>query len=153
VCSSDLGGWSPYVFPAEDNPKAGDRAGLLTRVSFLALHSHPGRSSATLRGKAVRELILCQEVPTPPANVDFSVVQDTDNPQFKTARERVLAHQTDAACASCHRITDPIGLAMENFDGSGVFRAMENGVAIDASGVLDGLDYGDAVGLGEAVAV
>jgi len=146
------GGWSTYVFPPGDNPKAGDRAGLLTRVSFLALHSHPGRSSATLRGKAVRELILCQEVPTPPANVDFSVVQDTDNPQFKTARERVLAHQTDAACASCHRITDPIGLAMENFDGSGVFRAMENGVAIDSSGVLDGREYEDAVGLGAAVA-
>src|SRR5690606_4778285 len=53
------GGWSPYVFPAEDNPKAGDRAGLLTRVSLLALHSHPGRSSAALRGKAVRELIVC----------------------------------------------------------------------------------------------
>ena len=152
VPATNPGGWSPHVFPEEGDAKAGDRAGLLTQVSFLALHSHPGRSSATLRGKAVRELILCQEVPTPPANVDFSVVQDTDNPQFKTARERVIAHQTDAACASCHRITDPIGLALENFDGSGVFRARENGVAIDASGVLDGLDYGDAVGLGEAVA-
>ena len=146
------GGWAAYEFPPENHPKAGGRAGLLTQVSFLALHSHPGRSSATLRGKAVRELILCQEVPTPPANVDFSVVQDTDNPQFKTARERVIAHQTDAACASCHRITDPIGLALENFDGSGVYRATENGVAIDASGVLDGREYRDAVGLGEAVA-
>lgn len=146
------GGWSPYEFPEEGNPKAGGRAGLLTQVSFLALHSHPGRSSATLRGKAVRELILCQEVPTPPANVNFSVVQDTNNPQFKTARERVKAHNTDAACASCHKITDPIGLAMENFDGSGVYRAMENGALIDSTGILDGREYEDAVGLGEAVA-
>jgi hypothetical protein len=144
--------WVPFTFSADVHPKAGQRAGLLTQISFLALHSHPGRSSATLRGMAVRELFLCQIVPTPPANVSFDVVQDTSNPLFKTARDRVMAHQTDPACAGCHRITDPIGLALEHFDGSGVYQATENGVAIDASGELDGQTYESAVGLGVAVA-
>ncbi len=73
-------GWTPYEFPP-DSPYAG----LLTQVSFQALHSHPGRSSATLRGKALREVMLCQTVPRPPANVDFSAVQNPDG-KVKTAR-------------------------------------------------------------------
>lgn len=149
---TNLDGWSAYTFPDETHAKAGGRAGVLTQASFLALHSHPGRSSVTLRGKAVRELILCQKVPAPPANVSFSVVQDTSNPEYKTTRERVMAHQTDPGCAGCHKITDPIGLALENFDGSGVYQAKENGMVIDTSGDLDGKKYTDAVGLGQAVA-
>ncbi len=54
-------------------------------------------------------------------------------------------------CAGCHRITDPIGLALENFDGAGEFRASENGAAIDASGSLDGKSFGDAIGLGQVL--
>ena len=52
----------------------------LTEVSFVALHSHPGRSSPTIRGKALREVFLCQKVPDPPGNVNFALVQDTKNP-------------------------------------------------------------------------
>ena len=59
-------GWMEYEFPP-DSP----RQGLLTHVSFVALRAHPGRSSPTLRGKALRERLLCQEVPPPPPNVDF----------------------------------------------------------------------------------
>ena len=139
-------GWEPYEFPKDD-----PRAGLLTEIGFSALHSHPGRSSATLRGKAVRELLLCEPVPMPPANVNFALVQDTNNPQFKTARQRVTAHRTDAVCAGCHKIMDPIGLALENFDGAGQYRAQENGAPIDASGELDGMKFGDAAGLGQAM--
>ncbi len=143
-------GFEPFDF-SQSGESGSERAGILTHASFLALHSHPGRSSATLRGKAVRELILCQTVPRPPPNVDFSVVQDTSNVTLKTARDRVSAHLKDAACASCHKITDPIGLALEQFDGSGVYRTAENGVPIDASGDLDGRPFKDAVGLGKAV--
>jgi len=101
------GNWSPYEFPECD-----PRAGIVSQVAFVALHSHPGRSSPTLRGKAVREVLLCQKVPTPPANVNFTLVQDTKNPQFKTARARLHAHATDATCAGCHKIMDPIGLGL-----------------------------------------
>lgn len=138
-------GWSAYEFPA-DSP----RAGLLTHISFLAGHSHPGRSSATLRGKALREVFLCQIVPRPPANVDFSAVE---NPKanLRTARDRVNFHLENPVCAGCHKITDPMGLALENFDGAGQYRDMERGVAIDASGSLDGKNFDNVAGLAQAM--
>jgi Protein of unknown function (DUF1592)/Protein of unknown function (DUF1588)/Protein of unknown function (DUF1585)/Protein of unknown function (DUF1595)/Protein of unknown function (DUF1587) len=132
---------------ASDSP----RAGIQSHVSVLALHAHPGRSSATLRGIFVREALLCQEVPAAPADVDFTVVQDVANPDLKTARERLEAHRTDAACANCHRLVDPVGLALEPFDGSGMGRETENGAPIDASGELDGEKFVGPVGLGETL--
>lgn len=137
-------GWQPYEFAPGD-----PHGGWLTQPSFLVLHAHPGRTSATLRGKAVRELLLCQDVPAPPGNVDFKIVQDTSNPEYKTARTRLTAHRSEPMCAGCHKVTDPIGLALENFDGDGEFRRQENGVAIDPSGDLDGAAFKDAIDFGE----
>jgi Protein of unknown function (DUF1592)/Protein of unknown function (DUF1588)/Protein of unknown function (DUF1595)/Protein of unknown function (DUF1585)/Protein of unknown function (DUF1587) len=125
-------------------------AGLLTSLSFLALHAHPGQSSPTRRGRAIRELLLCQKVPDPPPNVNFTLFQDP-NSHFKTARERLQAHATDPVCAGCHKLTDPMGLALENFDGAGAFRSTENGAQIDTRGVLDGQSFTDVVSLGQAM--
>ena len=138
-------GWVQHQFP-----EGGPRIGLLTHVSFLASHAHPGRSSATRRGKALRELLLCQPVPLPPPNVDFSALNDATSP-FKTARDRVNFHLQNPVCAGCHKITDPMGLALENFDGAGQFRAAESGNVIDPSGALDGKQFKDLAGLAEAV--
>jgi len=138
-------GWEPFRF-SED---AG-RAGLLSHISLNALHSHAGRSSATLRGKFVREVLLCQDVPTPPANIDFSIVENTAG-ELRTARERLESHVSNDACAGCHTLMDPIGLALEKFDAIGMLREEENGVPIDTSGELDGILYEDAAGLGAAL--
>ncbi len=138
--------WVPYEYPEGD-----PRVGLFTQAGFAALHSHPGRSSPTLRGKAIRELFLCQKVPPPPPNVDFAVVQDTNNPVHRTARDRVQAHLGSPVCAGCHKITDPIGLALENFDSDGAFRTKENQVDIDTSGELNGVRFADAAGLAQAI--
>ena len=137
-------GWIPYEFSA-DSP----RIGLLTQVSFLAANSHAVRSSPTLRGQALRERFLCQIVPPPPPNVDFSLLEEAEH--AATARERLDVHNTNPACAGCHLITDPIGLALENFDGAGRFREMENGAALDLSGELDGELYDDTDGLALAM--
>lgn len=137
-------GWVPYEFPEDSK-----RAGLLTQVSFLAAHSHSVRSSPTLRGKALRELFLCQVVPPPPPDVDFSLLEDAGD--VATARERIDIHTTNPSCAGCHLITDPIGLALENFDGAGNYREKENNVVIDTTGVLDGVNYGDPDGLAVAL--
>ena len=137
--------WVPYTFPPESS-----RAGLLTHVSFLALHSHPGRSSPTRRGKALREVLLCQPVPPPPANVDFSLVNNPES-SYRTARDRLDAHRQNPVCAGCHKITDPMGLALEHFDGAGRYRDDEMGNAIDASGGLDGTNFKDVIGLGQAL--
>jgi hypothetical protein len=139
-------GWETAQYPASS-----DRAGILTNVSFLALYSHPGRSSSTLRGKAIRQVFLCQQIPDPPNNVDFSVVQDSSNTALPTARDRLEAHRTSPACVGCHRLMDPLGLTLENFDGVGAFRARENGAVIDASSTLDGRDFQGAEGLGQAL--
>jgi hypothetical protein len=138
-------GWTPYT-EAPDSP----RVGLLSQISFLALHSHPTRSSPTLRGKALRETLLCQRVPPPPPNVDFSAVDDPDSP-FATQRERVAFHLKNPVCAGCHKITDPMGLALENFDSSGRFREAENGTRIDASGTLDGKSFSGPATLGKVL--
>lgn len=130
-------GMVPYTFGQDDR-----RAGILTLAAFLMLDpTHEGRSSPTIRGKTVRELLLCQKVPPPPANVNFSIVQDVNDPDHKTARDRLTAHMENPACAGCHALTDPIGLGMENYDGMGAFRTHENGALIDASGKFEGKTY------------
>jgi hypothetical protein len=138
-------GWTPYEVPA-----GSERVGLLTQIAFLADHAHPGRSSATRRGKALRELLLCQVVPRPPPNVDFSIVENPKS-TLHTAREKLEAHRTNPVCAGCHKITDPIGLGLENFDGAGQFRTTERGAPIDASGNLDGKKFTDPIGLAQAL--
>ena len=138
--------WVPYEFAKDDQ-----RGGILTQVAFTALHSPPGRGSPTLRGKALREVLLCQKVPAPPAAVAFDIVQDTNNPLYKTARERLKAHATNPVCAGCHKIIDPMGLALENFDGAGAYRTSENGAPIDTSGSLDGVNFTNAAELGKAI--
>jgi hypothetical protein len=138
-------GWVPYEFPEDSN-----RVGLLTHVSFLASHAHPARSSPTLRGKALRELLLCQKVPPPPPNVDFSSVEDPDA-SLKTARERLNVHSSNPSCAGCHLITDPMGLALENFDGAGHYRETEDGAPLDTTGDLDGTEFEDVNGLSQAL--
>ncbi len=141
-----VSGWEPVELPQDSA-----RAGIVTYLGFLAVNSHAGRSSPTLRGKALREVLLCQKVPDPPGDVDFTVVQDTDNSEFKTARSRLTAHRSNATCAGCHKLVDPIGLSLENFDGLGEFRATENGEVIDTSGDLDGVAFKDGASLGRAI--
>jgi len=139
-------GWEQTVFP-EDS----EYAGIQSHLSFLALHSHPGRSSPSLRGKAIREVFLCQEVPDPPANVVFNALVDTGGNTMPTARDRLHAHNSEPACAGCHKIMDPPGYALENYDGVGTWRDTENGAVIDASGNLDGRPFSSPLEFGEAL--
>ena len=136
-------GWVPFDFE-----EGGPRLGLLTHVSFLAANSHSVRSSPTLRGKALRETFLCQRVPDPPPDVDFSSLEEAED--AATAKERLAVHNTNPSCAGCHLITDPMGLSLENFDGAGRFRETENGAPLDIAGELDGIFYEDIAGLAQA---
>ena len=135
-------------FGAVQLPADGPRAGLLGQAGILSLYAHQTSTSATLRGAFVRERLLCHEIPPPPADVDTSIPEASEG---VTRRQRVEEHLTNPACAGCHLITDPIGLALENFDGIGAWRTHDNGGLIDASGDLDGAVYADARGLGRAV--
>lgn len=139
-------GWEESEFPLDSH-----RQGIQSQVAFLALHSHPGRSSATLRGKALRQIFFCQDVPDPPANVNFALLDNADNAKMPTARDRLTAHRNNPSCAGCHKIMDPAGLTLENYDGVGGWRTTENGAAIDASGNLDWLEFKDPAGLAQAL--
>ena len=130
------GEWVPYEF-AQDS----GRSGVLTQATFLAMFSHPGRSSPTKRGVAFNDIFMCQPTPAPPADVNFDIVNDTHNPNLRTVRQRLLAHATSPICASCHTHNDPIGLSLENFDSIGGYRTTENGVAIDVSATLGGKSF------------
>jgi len=135
--------WMPYEF----SPESG-RSGVLTQVSMLSMFSHPGRSSPTKRGVALMDIFLCEPTPAPPANVDFSVVNDV-NGSLKTVRERLMAHATNSTCASCHTHSDPIGLSLEGFDTIGGRRTTENGKLIDVSAAIQGKKFSGAEGLGQ----
>ncbi len=149
--ASDVPNGAPETWTAFEFPEGDQRMGILTQVAFTAFHSPPGRGSPTLRGKALREMVLCQKVPAPPADVKFNLVNDTSNPLYKTARKRLAAHRENPVCAGCHKIVDPLGLALENFDGAGEYRTQENGETIDTTGELDGVAFHDAAGLAKAV--
>ena len=126
------------------------RRGLLGHASILAQHAHPTSTSATLRGKFIRTVLLCHEIPPPPGDVDTSIPEaDAESP---TLRERIATHLEDPSCSSCHQITDPIGLGLENFDGIGRWRDTENDTTIDPSGELDGDAFTDSWQLGSALA-
>lgn len=136
------GSWTDYEFGPDSN-----RAGILTLPGFLMLDaSHEGRSSPTIRGKTVRELFLCQIVPPPPGDVNFDIVEDTSSP-MRTARERLVRHNEDPVCSGCHEVTDPIGLAYENYDAIGQFRTHENSALIDPSGNFEGVPFDNAIDL------
>jgi hypothetical protein len=135
--------WVPYEFAPESG-----RSGILTQVAMLSMFSHPGQSSPTKRGVALNEILLCEPTPTPPNNVDFTAINETNGP-MKTVRERLMAHAEDKTCASCHNAVDPIGLSLEGFDTIGGRREKENGAMIDVSATLAGKSFSGAQGLGK----
>jgi hypothetical protein len=139
------GEWMPYEFPQDSG-----RSGILTQASMLSMFSHPGRSSPTKRGVALMDIFLCQPTPLPPANVDFSIVNNTNGP-LKTVRQRLTAHATNPICASCHTHSDPIGLSLEHFDSVGGKRLTENGAPIDVSGKIGKVSFDGAAGLGQVL--
>jgi hypothetical protein len=113
------------------------RAGLLTQASFLATHAKEIQTDPVARGKFVRERILCQGIPSPPADLIISPPVITPG---STTRERFAQHEAEPSCATCHVLIDPIGLAFEHYDSIGQWRDTEDGATIDASGELIGSD-------------
>jgi hypothetical protein len=113
------------------------RAGFLTQGSILAALAKPNQTSPVQRGKFVQEQLLCNNLPAPPANVEITLPEPSPT---ATTRERFSQHSSLPACASCHSLMDPIGLGFEHYDGSGRWRDSENGVVIDASGVVNDSD-------------
>ena len=132
---------------ALEDPK---RHVLLGQASILTVTSYPNRTAPTIRGKWVLEQLLGTPPPPPPPNVP-SLKEDTESRNL-SMRERMEQHRANPACAVCHRMMDPIGFSLENFDGLGRWRDTAGGTSapIDASGVLpDGTAFEGPAGLRE----
>ncbi len=115
------------------------RGGILGMPGILATTSFPDRTSPVKRGVWVLEQVLGQRVPPPPPNVPALDRQDRQSVANLTLRQRTELHTTDAVCANCHRILDPIGFGLENFDAIGRWREQDDaGGAIDPAGELPG---------------
>lgn len=108
-----------------------ERSGLLTRGAFLAMHAHPNQTSPVHRGIAVRENLLCQILPSPPATVNNVAPEPTPT---TTTRQRLAQHQADPSCANCHVLIDQVGLGFEHYDATGVYRDVDGPLPVDAVG-------------------
>jgi mono/diheme cytochrome c family protein len=126
------------------------RKGLLGQGSFLTVSSYPNRTSPVLRGKFILTNFLGTPPPAPPPNVP--PLKDDEPGKPLTMKEKMQAHRANAACAVCHRVMDPIGFSLENFDAVGQWRTHDRGVNIDPSDTLsDGLKVSGAVSLRQAL--
>jgi hypothetical protein len=144
----------PHVYGTRFRRVALDRSdwrgGLLRQGSILTVTSYATRTSPVRRGKWILDNLL--GVPPPPPLPDVPALKDNTVDGRLSVRERVAEHRSNAACASCHNLMDPIGLSLEKFDAVGRRRAIEAGTPIDASGGLpDGSTFADVDGLESAL--
>jgi hypothetical protein len=127
------------------------RRGLLGQGSILTVTSYPNRTSPVLRGKWILENVLGTPPPAPPPNVP-ALPDNEAGQEAKSLRARLEFHRRTPTCATCHRVMDPLGLALENFDGVGEWRVKEPGGGIDPIGQLaDGTKVDGPVALRKAV--
>ena len=131
------------------------RRGLLGKGALLTVTSNAARTSPVARGKWFLQTFLGVSPPDPPPNVPIikdRPVDSTGNAKTPTMRETMELHHTSPSCASCHKIFEPIGLALENFDAVGTWRTQDGESPIDATGVLvDGTKVDGVVSLREAL--
>jgi hypothetical protein len=128
-----------------------NRHGLLGQASILTVTSYPNRTAPTIRGKWVLLQILGTPPPPPPPNVPS--LKNDETTRNLTMRQRMELHRSNPTCAACHRMMDPLGFALENFDGLGQWRDTMGGKdLIDSSGVLpDGTKFDGPAGLREVL--
>jgi hypothetical protein len=120
---------------------------LLTGGAFLTRFAHVRNTSPTLRGKYLRENIMCMAVPAPPDDVDTTLPEPSASDLPRTTRDRIEGHMAEDRCAACHAYIDPLGFALEGFDQAGRARTHENGLPIDTATEIDGVPVADARGL------
>jgi cytochrome c5 len=132
-------------------PELDMRRGLLGKGALLAVTSNAARTSPVTRGKWFQATFLGVEPPAPPPGVEVNLKAASDNAgntKIPSMREQLEIHRRNPTCAACHRIFEPVGIALENFDAIGGWRTLEDGSPIDASGLLvDGTKVSGVVDL------
>lgn len=147
----DAAGLTSTTFKTVSLPADSPRIGILSKAGFLSQFANQKEGSPTLRGKFIREWMMCKVVPPPLEGVAL-VLPDPDPNNPTTKRQRLDAHRGMPACAACHALMDPLGLPLENFDAIGAYRTTENGLTIDSTGDVNGVPVANAREMGEAMA-
>lgn len=143
----DDSGLNSNTFEPVTLPEGSPRIGILGKAAFLSQFANQAEGSPTLRGKFIRQALMCMPVPSPPGGVDL-VIDEAPADMPMTKRERLALHRESPSCASCHALMDPLGLPLETFDAIGRYRTTEVGLEIDPSGEFDGKQVADARELG-----
>jgi hypothetical protein len=122
------------------------RTGILSLPALLTYHSADQHSGPIERGLLVRRQMLCMEIPAPPPSVLQQVAAHPidANDKARTTRMKYEQHKAEPSCAACHSLFDVIGFGMEEMDGIGRYRTMENNLPVDTSGTLNGTDVDGA---------
>ncbi len=129
-------------------PENSPRRGLIGKGAILMVTSHSNRTSPVVRGRWLLENLLASAPPPPPPNVPALPEASASGEKPETVRERLQQHRANPVCASCHAQMDPLGFALEAFDGIGALRESENGVPVDVSASLpDGTTFEGPAGL------
>lgn len=144
----DPTGLDSNTFEARNLPVDSPRVGILGKAAFLGLFANQKEGSPTLRGKFMREALMCVTIPPPPADVSTVIEDSAEDGTPRTKRDRLADHREQPRCAACHSLMDPLGLPFENFDALGRYRTTDNGLPIDATGDFDGQPVADARELG-----
>ena len=136
--NQDLGGYygasgGGASFTSVALPK-GQASGLLTLPAFLTLTSKPDQPWPIYRGEFVREVLLCQQLPSPPPNIPAPPAVESG----VSVRQRLSEHETNPSCSGCHQMMDPIGFGFGNYDGLGHVQTMDGNQPVDTSGVVGG---------------
>jgi Protein of unknown function (DUF1588)/Protein of unknown function (DUF1585) len=148
VAAPAAGTWQKVMFPANS-----PRSGVLTQGTILAAGSHGDKPSSTRRGQMVREQFLCVDVPSPPPGVNATVPPATAG---ETEQQTFARHTTQASCAACHQLMDPIGWGLSGFASDGAVRTKDNnGQTLSVTGKINGMtppDFNGPVELGQKLA-
>ncbi len=146
----DPSGLDSETYKSFTLPGDGTRLGILGKPGFLSQFANQREGSPTLRGKFIREAILCEHVPLPPEGVALEIPESVEG-TATTKRQRLEQHRSNRTCAGCHAMMDPLGLPLESFDAIGRYRTTEQGLPIDPSGDFDGVPVADSRELGSVM--
>ena len=127
-----------------------ERGGILRHGSILTVTSYATRTSPTIRGNWILQNIIGTPPPPPPPNIP--ALKDKQDTAGKSLRERLAMHRSDAACASCHNLMDPVGFSLDNYDAVGRWRQFDDGQPLDTAGVMpDGSRVHDVTSLEDSL--
>ena len=147
VYGLDPTGLDSVTFRMMSLPEDSPRIGIMSKLGFLSQFANQKEGSPTLRGKFIREALMCTPVEPPPGGVALELPEAEDGVPT-TKRQRLERHREDIVCANCHEYMDPLGLPFESYDAIGRYRTLDNGLDVDPSGDFDGVPVANSRELG-----